>query len=60
MRLITTTDIEQASTRIGGTAVRTPLVDVSARLQRSIWLKCENLQVTGSFKLRGAYNTISG
>ena len=24
-----------------------------------MWLKCESLQVTGSFKLRGAYNTMS-
>ncbi len=59
MRLTTTSDIEQASARIRGIAVQTPLVDVSAQSRRPLWLKCENLQVTGSFKLRGAYNMVS-
>ena len=59
MRLTTTSDIEQASARIRGTVVRTPLVNVSAQSRRPLWLKCENLQVTGSFKLRGAYNMVS-
>jgi threonine dehydratase len=59
MRLTTTADIEQASARIRGVAVQTPLVDVSTRARRPLWLKCENLQVTGSFKLRGAYNMVS-
>ena len=59
MRLTTTADIEQASARIRGIAVQTPLVDVSTRARRPLWLKCENLQVTGSFKLRGAYNMVS-
>ena len=59
MRLTTTADIEQASARIRGIAVQTPLVDVSTRARWPLWLKCENLQVTGSFKLRGAYNMVS-
>ena len=59
MRLTTTSDIKQASARIRGIAVQTPLVDVSAQSRRPLWLKCENLQVTGSFKLRGAYNMVS-
>jgi len=59
MKLTTTIDIEQASARIRGIAVQTPLVDVSAQSRRALWLKCENLQVTGSFKLRGAYNMVS-
>ena len=59
MRLATTSDIEQASARIRGTAVPTPLIDVSAQSRRPLWLKCENLQVTGSFKLRGAYNMLA-
>ncbi len=51
--------IHAARKRIAGTAVRTPLV----RLQVSdapaeIFLKLENLQPIGSFKLRGAANLI--
>lgn len=59
MRLTTTSDIEQAAERIRGIAVQTPLLDVTAQARRPLWLKCENLQVTGSFKLRGAYNMVS-
>ncbi len=59
MRLTTTSDIEQASVRIRRVAVPTPLVDVSAQSSRPLWLKCESLQVTGSFKLRGAYNMLA-
>ena len=55
-------DIERAATTIAGVAVRTPLVPVvaaSRRLGRSVFVKPEMLQVTGSFKFRGAYNFIS-
>ena len=52
-------DIEHAAERILGTVVRTPLIDVSRQSGRSLWLKAENLQMAGSFKLRGAYNMIS-
>jgi threonine dehydratase len=42
---------------IVGTAVRTPLVKLHApESQAEIYLKLENLQPIGSFKLRGAYN----
>ena len=53
-------DIERAAGRIRGTVVRTPLIDVSRQSGRPLWLKAENLQMTGSFKLRGAYSMISG
>ncbi len=52
-------DIERAAARIRGTVVRTPLIDVSRQSGRPLWLKLENLQMTGSFKLRGAYSMIS-
>ena len=52
-------DIERAATRIRGTVVRTPLIDVSRQSGRPLWLKAENLQMAGSFKIRGAYNLIS-
>ena len=43
---------------IAGTAVRTPLVRLEADAPAEIWLKLENLQPIGSFKIRGAYNAI--
>jgi len=59
---ITLNDIEQARTRIGGLARRTPLEQsrwLSRELGRDVLLKLECLQVTGSFKLRGAMNKLS-
>jgi len=43
---------------IAGTALRTPLVRLQADSPAEIWLKLENLQPIGSFKIRGAYNAI--
>jgi threonine dehydratase len=37
---------------------RTPLLPVHG-LDRPLWLKAENLQLTGSFKIRGAFNRLS-
>ncbi len=48
-------DVQAAAARIVGVARHTPLLPLEA----GIWLKPENLQVTGSFKFRGAYNAIS-
>jgi len=54
--------IEAAARRLAPVVHRTPVV-TSRRLDEqagaSIFLKCENLQKTGSFKIRGAYNTLS-
>ncbi len=54
--------IEQASARLQGFAVHTPLLrsdKLDAALAAQIWLKPEMLQITGSFKFRGAYNRLS-
>ena len=54
--------IKAAQQRIEHHAVKTPLLKshyLDAFLEADIWLKCENLQRTGSFKFRGAYNAIS-
>ena len=51
--------IERAAARIRATARRTPLVDVSWQAGRPLRLKCENLQVGGAFKIRGAFNMIA-
>ena len=51
--------IEDAAARIRATATRTPLIDVSWQADRHLLLKCENLQVAGAFKIRGAFNMIA-
>jgi threonine dehydratase len=52
--------IEEARDRIKGTVLRTPLVRLSVDdAPADIFLKLENLQPTGSFKVRGASNAIA-
>ena len=58
----TIADIEAARARLSGVARETPLypTETFSRLSgRPVFLKLENLQRTGSFKIRGAYNTIA-
>ncbi len=51
--------IEAARARLAGVAVRTPLVRLSVdHAAPEIYLKLENLQPIGSFKLRGAGNAM--
>lgn len=51
--------IRDAQSRIGGTVCRTPLVRLNIdSAGREIYLKLENLQPIGSFKLRGAGNAM--
>ena len=55
-------EIEQARARLDGVARVTPVYSsetLSALAGREVQLKAENLQRTGSFKVRGAYNRIS-
>ncbi|MDA0705969.1 MAG: threonine/serine dehydratase [Proteobacteria bacterium] len=50
-----------ASARIAAMIVRTPLIrstELSAATSADVYLKLENLQITGSFKLRGASNRL--
>ncbi|HSQ26848.1 MAG TPA: pyridoxal-phosphate dependent enzyme [Anaerolineales bacterium] len=49
-------EIHSARQKLMGTVVRTPLVQVEDR--PGIYLKLENLQPTGSFKVRGAGNAL--
>ena len=55
-------DIQRAQQRIKQQVLRTP-VKRSSTLDRelgcSLWLKCEQLQPTGAFKLRGASNAVA-
>ena len=49
--------VQQAQRALQGIARRTPL-DPAPRLGDELYIKAENLQLTGSFKLRGAYNKL--
>jgi len=58
---MTLKDVEAARDRIKGVVLRTPLVyshSLSRESGREVFLKLENLQTTGSFKLRGALNRL--
>ena len=59
--LVGLADIEDARKRLTGVAVETPLEPSRALSEHAagpVFVKCENLQRTGSFKIRGAYNLI--
>ncbi|SFS07879.1 threonine dehydratase [Halomicrobium zhouii] len=60
---MTVADVEEAQERLAGVVHRTPL-DTSRTFAElsgaaSVGLKLENVQRTGSFKIRGAYNAMS-
>jgi threonine dehydratase len=60
--LITLTDIEQARARLGDAIYETPCARSASLSQRTgceLYLKLENLQMTGSFKERGALNKLA-
>src|SRR5215813_3802188 len=52
-------DIRAAHARLGREVVRTPLVRLGIDGPAEIYLKLENLQPIGSFKLRGAANAMA-
>lgn len=59
--MVTGADISDAAERIGGLVIRTPTVHsptFSSLAGAAIYLKLENLQRGGSFKVRGAMNRI--
>jgi threonine dehydratase len=57
--LIPLEQIRSAQERLAGKVVRTPLLRLTSDSPPAIYLKLENLQPIGSFKLRGALNAIS-
>lgn len=60
--MITLDDINQAKKNLNNIALKTPVIKspvLSKTLNSEIYLKSENLQLTGSFKLRGAFNRIA-
>ncbi|KZM48147.1 threonine/serine dehydratase [Labrenzia sp. OB1] len=61
-KAITIKDIEAAAARIGGEALATPLLRhplLDERAGARVFIKAENLQRSGSFKFRGAFNCLS-
>jgi threonine dehydratase len=61
--MVTLNDIRAAQNRIRGTITRTGLIELGpwsgAEESRRLFLKPENQQPIGAFKLRGAYNKIA-
>jgi threonine dehydratase len=58
---VTASDVEDAARLISGRVRETPLLpagELSRRLGARVLVKAENLQLTGSFKPRGAFNAI--
>ncbi|WP_052682285.1 pyridoxal-phosphate dependent enzyme [Saccharothrix sp. ST-888] len=58
MTLISSADLDRARTSVAGSVVRTPLLPVPG-MEHPLWLKPENLQTTGAFKIRGAHHRIA-
>ena len=59
---VTLADIEAARRTIGAQVLRTPMLPapkLSALTGAQVWVKYENLQVTNSFKERGALNKLA-
>src|SRR5918996_3777648 len=58
---VTHADVEDAARTISGHVRDTPLIpagELSRRVGARVLLKAENLQLTGSFKARGAANVV--
>jgi threonine dehydratase len=63
MRLVDLEQVRDAARLLEGVVSRTPLERsrvLSEEAGGEIFLKCENLQRTGAFKIRGAYTRIAG
>ncbi|SEK62717.1 threonine dehydratase [Pseudomonas sp. NFIX51] len=55
-------DVVDASTRLEGVANATPVLTsrtIDDEIGAKVFFKCENYQRTGSFKFRGAYNSLA-
>jgi threonine dehydratase len=60
--LVSIEDIESARDLLAGVIRRTPVEPcrpLTAKLGGPVWLKCENLQRAGAFKIRGAFVRIA-
>jgi threonine dehydratase len=59
VELISLDDIRTAVANLDGVTVRTPLLPCRLDDRDGLWLKPENLQPIGAFKLRGAYHAMA-
>ena len=62
-RVVTIADVERAGQLIAGEVRETPVLpagELSRRVGGRVVMKAECLQLTGSFKVRGAFNKLSG
>jgi threonine dehydratase len=59
---VTYNDVRAAAERLDGVVHRTPVMTsrtVNERVGAEVFFKCENLQRTGAFKIRGGYNAVA-
>ncbi|HET7520418.1 MAG TPA: pyridoxal-phosphate dependent enzyme [Candidatus Limnocylindria bacterium] len=59
LKPVSLADIEATADRIRGIPLRTPLLRLDGATSPDIHLKLENLQPVGSFKIRGAANSVA-
>jgi threonine dehydratase len=59
MEFVTLEEIRAARQRIENAALYTPMLEVPSPSEGHLFLKCENLQPMGAFKIRGAFNMIA-
>jgi threonine dehydratase len=57
--MVTLADIRAAHKIVSKVAIRTPILPLKFFDRPDTYVKCENLQRTGAFKIRGAYNRIA-
>jgi threonine dehydratase len=57
--MVTLADIRAAQKIVSKVAIRTPILPLKFFDRPDTYVKCENLQRTGAFKIRGAYHRIS-
>jgi len=58
LTLVSPDEVRAAIPRVASLASRTPLLDAGRVAGRRLHLKCENMQPSGAFKLRGAVNML--
>lgn len=57
--MVTLADIRKAHVIVSRVALRTPILQLKMFDRPETYVKCENLQITGAFKIRGAYHRIA-